>query len=123
MKYSESLRKNWDFQLVYKKGTSYANRYLVMYVLKNQLNRNRIGISVSKKVGNSVVRHHLTRLIRESYRLNEEKFACGYDMIVIVRVSGKEQGFRSLESALLHLGKLIDIRIGEENENNIDQND
>lgn len=123
MKYSESLRKNWDFQLVYKKGTSYANRYLVMYVLKNQLNRNRIGISVSKKVGNSVVRHHLTRLIRESYRLNEEKFACGYDMIVIVRVSGKEQGFRSLESALLHLGKLHKILKSEENENNIDQND
>lgn len=123
MKYSESLRKHWDFQLVYKKGTSYANRYLVMYVLKNQLNRNRIGISVSKKVGNSVVRHHLTRLIRESYRLNEEKFACGYDMIVIVRVSGKEQGFRSLESALLHLGKLHKILRSEENENNIDQND
>ena len=123
MKYSESLRKNWDFQLVYKKGTSYANRYLVMYVLKNQLNRNRIGISVSKKVGNSVVRHHLTRLIRESYRLNEEKFACGYDMIVIVRVSGKEQGFRSLESALLHLGKLHKILRSEENEKNIDQND
>ena len=123
MKYSESLRKNWYFQLVYKKGTSYANMYLVMYVLKNQLNRNRIGISVSKKVGNSVVRHHLTRLIRESYRLNEEKFACGYDMIVIVRVSGKEQGFRSLESALLHLGKLHKILRSEENENNIDQND
>ena len=123
MKYSESLRKNWDFQLVYKKGTSYANRYLVMYVLKNQLNRNRIGISVSKKVGNSVVRHHLTRLIRESYRLNEEKFACGYDMIVIVRVSGKEQGFRSLESALLHLGKLHKILRSEENEKSIDNND
>ena len=123
MKYSESLKKNCDFQLVYKNGTSYANRYLVMYVLKNQLNRNRIVISVSKKVGNSVVRHHLTRLIRESYRLNEEKFACGYDMIVIVRVSGKEQGFRSLESALLHLGKLHKILRSEENENNIDQND
>ena len=123
MKYSESLKKNWDFQLVYKNGTSFANRYLVMYVLKNQLNRNRIGISVSKKVGNSVVRHHLTRLIRESYRLNEEKFACGYDMIVIVRVSGKEQGSRSLESALLHLGKLHKILRSEENENNIDQND
>ena len=123
MKYSESLKKNRDFQLVYRNGTSFANRYLVMYVLKNQLNRNRIGISVSKKVGNSVVRHHLTRLIRESYRLNEEKFACGYDMIVIVRVSGKEQGFRSLESALLHLGKLHKILRSEENENNIDQND
>ena len=123
MKYSESLKKNRDFQLVYRNGTSFANRYLVMYVWKNQLNINRIGISVSKKVGNSVVRHHLTRLIRESYRLNEEKFACGYDMIVIVRVSGKEQGFRSLESALLHLGKLHKILRSEENENNIDQND
>ena len=54
MKYSESLKKNRDFQLVYKQGTSFANRFLVMYVKKNQLGRNRIGISVSKKVGNSV---------------------------------------------------------------------
>ena len=123
MKYSESLRKNWDFQLVYKKGTSYANRYLVMYVWKNQLNINRIGISVSKKVGNSVVRHHLTRLIRESYRLNEEKFSCGYDLVVIVRMNGKNQGFHSIESALLHLGKLHKILRSEENENTIDQND
>lgn len=123
MKYSESLRKNWDFQLVYKNGTSYANRYLVMYVLKNQLNRNRLGISVSKKVGNSVVRHRLTRLIRESYRLNEEKFVCGYDMVVIVRVNGKNQGYHSMKSALLHLGKLHKILRSEENEENIDQND
>ena len=123
MKYSEALKKNWDFQLVYKNGTSYANRYLVMYVLKNQLNRNRLGISVSKKVGNSVVRHRLTRLIRESYRLNEEKFVCGYDMVVIVRVNGKNQGYHSMESALLHLGKLHKILRSEENEENIDQND
>ena len=65
MKFSESLKKNQDFQNVYKNGISYANRYLVMYVLENQTDRNRIGISVSKKVGNSVIRHHLTRLIRE----------------------------------------------------------
>lgn len=51
MKYSESLKKNRDFQLVYKQGTSFANRFLVMYVKKNQLGRNRIGISVSKKGG------------------------------------------------------------------------
>ena len=123
MKYSESLKKNRDFQLVYRNGTSFANRYLVMYVWKNQLNINRIGISVSKKVGNSVVRHHLTRLIRESYRLNEEKFSCGYDLVVIVRMNGKNQGFHSIESALLHLGKLHKILRSEENENNIDQND
>ena len=64
MKFSESLKKNSDFQSVYRKGTSKANRYLVMYVLKTGTDRNRLGISVSKKVGNSVVRHTLTRLIR-----------------------------------------------------------
>ena len=68
MKQTESLKKNKDFQIVYHNGTSYANRYLVMYVLKNQYRKNRLGISVSKKVGNSVVRHRVTRLIRESYR-------------------------------------------------------
>lgn len=83
MKFSESLKKNSDFQSVYRKGTSKANRYLVMYVLKTGTDRNRLGISVSKKVGNSVVRHTLTRLIRESYRLNEDKFLSGYDFVVI----------------------------------------
>ena len=58
MKFSESLKKNRYFQDVYKNGKSYANRYFVMYVLENNLGRNRIGISVSKKVGNSVIRHH-----------------------------------------------------------------
>ena len=61
MKYkdAESLKKNRDFQLVYKTGTSYVNKYLVMYARENQLGKNRIGISVSKKVGHSVVRHRL----------------------------------------------------------------
>lgn len=71
MEYSESLKKNRDFKTVYGNGKSRANKYLVMYVMKNGTEKNRIGISVSKKVGNSVVRHHLTRLIREIYRLNE----------------------------------------------------
>ena len=57
----DSLKKNSDFQNVYVKGKSKANRYLVMYVAQNNLSINRLGISVSKKVGNSVVRHHLTR--------------------------------------------------------------
>lgn len=122
MKNSESLKKNKDFQLVYKKGTSYANRYLVMYVKENQLGRNRLGISVSKKVGNSIVRHRVTRLIRESYRLNEELFHSGYDFVVISRVNAKDRGYKEIESALLHLGKLHHILVEEErkmeNENN-----
>ena len=106
MKYSESLKKTKDFQNVYRRGKSYANRYLVMYVLSNQTEGNRLGISVSKKVGNSVIRHHLTRLIRESYRLHEDMFNSGLDMVVIARVSAKDRSMKEIESALLHLGKL-----------------
>lgn len=113
MLYSESLKKNNDFQIVYRTGRSYANRFLVMYIRKNDLNRNRLGISVSKKVGNSVVRHHLTRLIRESYRLQEEYFLCGYDIVVVVRVNAKNSSFADMKSALIHLGKLHKIYISE----------
>ena len=100
---SESLKKNQDFKVVYQNGTSYANRLLVMYVLKNQHMKNRLGISVSKKVGNSVVRHRITRLIRESYRLNEPLFCNGLDIVVIARVSAKGKSYQEIESALLHL--------------------
>ena len=109
MKFSESLKKNKDFQVVYKNGKSYANRYLVLYIRENGMDKNRLGISVSKKVGNSVVRHHLTRLIRESYRLQEECFQRGYDLVVIARQSAKDVTYKEMESALIHLGKLHKI--------------
>ena len=111
MKFSESLKKNKDFQHVYKKGKSYANTYLVMYVSENGTSGNRLGISVSKKVGNSVVRHRLTRLIRESYRLSEEHFRSGFDIIVIARTGAKGRSYFEIESALTHLGKLHKIYI------------
>ena len=79
--------KNKDFQIVYKKGISYANKYLVMYVLKNKEEENRLGISVSKKVGNSIVRHRITRLVRESYRLHESIFNSGLDIVIVGRPS------------------------------------
>lgn len=106
MKFSESLKKNSDFQKVYRQGKSYANRYLVMYVLENHTEGNRLGISVSKKVGNSVIRHHLTRLIRESYRLHEDMFNNGLDIVVISRSTARDISYHETESALLHLGGL-----------------
>lgn len=109
MNFSESLKNNRDFRNVYQKGISYANRYLVMYILENNLKKNRIGISVSKKTGNSIVRHRLTRLIRESYRLNEDRFLCGYDMVVIARIGARGKNCREIESALIHLGNLHQI--------------
>ncbi len=109
MNHSQSLKKNEDFQKVYSSGKSFANKYLVMYVKDNDSERNRIGISVSKKVGNSVVRHRLKRLILESYRLHEDMFNSGLDMVIIARGTAKDKTYHEIESAVLHLGKLHGI--------------
>lgn len=108
-KLPESLKKNEDFRRVYNKGKSYANKYLVMYIMKNERDINRIGISVSKKVGNSVVRHRLARLIRESFRLNGTMFQSGYDIVVIARNTAKGKKYDEVNSAILHLGRLHKI--------------
>ena len=105
----KSLRKNWEFQAVYRNGKSKANRCFVMIIKKNDASSNRIGISVSKKVGNSIVRHRLTRLIRESYRLQEERFRCGLDIIVIARIGAKGKDYKDIVGAMLHLGHLHKI--------------
>ena len=104
MKNFPSLKSNTDFQRVYKNGKSYANKTLVMYVLTNKLSYNRIGISVSKKNGNSVIRHTFVRKIREIFRLNkiEKK---GLDIVVVVRVGANVEDYHKLESAYLHLIK------------------
>ena len=112
MKHSQSLKKNADFQIVYKEGKSFANKYLVMYVKENDLGINRVGISVSKKVGNSVVRHRVKRLILESYRLQEDMFNSSLDMVIIARTTAKDRSYAEISSAVMHLGKLHGIIIG-----------
>lgn len=116
MKNYHSLRNNREFQMVYNEGNSKANRYLVLYYRKNDLEYNRLGISVSKKVGNSVVRHRVTRLIRESYRLNELLFKNSLDIVVIARPSAKEKSYQEIESALLHLARKHQIAGEKKNE-------
>lgn len=116
----KSLKKNEEFRNCYRKGKSFANRYLVLYVCAGQDRRlgdtdpeqemeNRLGISVSKKVGDSVVRHRIKRRIKESYRLHESMFNSGLDMAVVARVSAKDADYREIESALLYLSKKAGI--------------
>ena len=109
MRFSESLKKNHQFRSVYQSGRSYANKYLVMYIKENGTEKNRIGISVSKKVGNSVVRHRVTRLVRESYRLHEAIFNSGLDIVIVARPNAASVNYYEIENALLHLGKLHHI--------------
>ena len=106
MKRFNSLKKNQDFQTVYRGGKSYANKYLVMYVMDSGREDTRIGISASKKVGNSVVRHRITRLVREGYRLQEKVFNSGLDIVIVARSNAASASFGEVESALLHLGRL-----------------
>ncbi len=109
MKFSESLKKNDDFRRVYRKGKRKVSHNLILYSVSNDTETNRIGISVSKKVGNSVVRHHLTRLIREVYRLHESSFRIGRDLVVVVREGSAEITYAEVEKQLLKLAGLLDL--------------
>lgn len=109
MRFTQSLKKNRQFQEVYRNGVSRANKYLIMYVLENHQAVNYLGISVSKKVGNSVVRHRVKRLVKESYRLHEDIFNSGLNIVITARASAASIPYEKMESAVLHLGKLHGI--------------
>ena len=108
MKYKnfETLKSNTDFNRVYAAKRSYANRLLVVYILENGTDANRLGVSVSKKVGNSIVRHRLARLIREAFRLSTECIPDGYDYVVVARAGLKDKGFFETKESMIHLLKL-----------------
>ena len=80
-----------------------------MYIYQNSLSENRIGITVSKKVGNSVIRHRATRLIRESCRLNSLRIRKSFDIVIIARGNIKDKKYKDVESAFLHLCRLRGI--------------
>lgn len=81
----ERLKKSWEFQRTYKKGKKYWDAYFVIYVCQTQLRQTRLGITVSKKVGNSVQRNRVKRLIRETFRSLKSKLQPQYDIVVVGR--------------------------------------
>jgi ribonuclease P protein component len=116
MNKEERVRKNSHFRYIYNRGKSLSNSSLVMYITKNNKNLNRIGISVSKKVGKSVVRSRVKRLIKESYRNNKQLFKKGYDIIYIARVGTSKLKYDDFQKSILNLGNRSGlIKEGEKN--------
>lgn len=112
-----SLRKNEDFKKIYKSGKNYWNRNLILYVRKNDLDYNRVGYSITKKVGNSVVRNKIRRRMKEIYRLNLLNIKEGYDFIFIPKKNVTDISYQELESAMLHIIKLTNIKkVNDKNE-------
>ena len=104
MRNINSLKNVSQFKEVYNRGKSLANKYLVLYVLPAEGDL-RLGISVSKKVGNSVVRHRMARLIRESFLFYKGQLPDGYHLVVIVRVAAHDKGFKEIKDSFGHLLK------------------
>ena len=103
MLFSDSMKKNSEFRNVYENGRSYADKFIVVYVWKNGTSHNKVGISCSKKVGNSVVRHRFARLVREAYRLHEDMFNSGLDIVVVARACAGDAGYFDIEKSLISL--------------------
>jgi len=103
------LRSNEDFKKVYKYGKSYWNRNLVIYFRKNELDHCRIGFTVTKKIGNSVVRNKIRRRMKEIIRKNIDNISGEYDIILVPKKNVADIDYKTLESATIHILKLAGL--------------
>ena len=108
MKYSTSLKLNHIFRRLYH-TSGVADGLLVLYARKTRTDGNRVGVTVSKKLGKAHVRNRTRRRIREVYRLNEEKFQPGWDIVVVARTKAVEAPFEKLTASYLTLAKKAGI--------------
>ena len=108
MKFSHSLKLNHIFQRLYRTNGQ-ANGCLVLYARKNRTDTNRVGITVSKKLGHAVVRNRVRRRLREIYRINESKFAPGWDIVVVARSRCVGADFGKMTRAYLALAEKAGI--------------
>ena len=108
MKFSSALKLNHIFRRLYS-TSGHANAFLVLYARKNHTPYNRVGITVSKKLGVAVIRNRVRRRLREVYRLNEEQFASGWDIVVVARSRCIKADFSALTAAYLSLAEKAGI--------------
>ncbi|GEN34692.1 ribonuclease P protein component [Aneurinibacillus danicus] len=113
------LRKNEEFQVVFKQGTSVANRQFVIYSLKKEGQEDfRVGVSVSKKMGNAVTRNRLRRAIKEAIRLRADEIKSNLDFIVICRLPAVDLEFHQFKESLYHCMKKAQLFKGMKKEKN-----
>lgn len=113
MKFSSSLKLNHIFRRLYH-TTGQADGFLVLYARKNRTESNRVGITVGKKLGKAHIRNRIRRRIREVYRLNEDKFQSGWDIVVVARSRALDVSFDRLTESYLSLARKAGILRGEE---------
>ena len=99
MKRETTLKKNYEFRRVYNKGKSGVSSFLVIYARPNKSGRNRLGITVSAKLGKAVVRNRVRRRLRELYRLSQPSMKQGYDIVLVARTRAVTAQYRELEKA------------------------
>lgn len=96
-----TLKKNSDFRRLYAKGKSAVNPYMVLYCRRNSLGVNRLGYTVSTKLGHAVVRNRVRRRLREIYRLNSPAMKTGYDIVVVARSRCVNARYAKMDAAFL----------------------
>ncbi len=101
MKNTVSLKENHEFRRLYYRGVSSGNRHLVLYCRKNRLGYNRLGLTVGAKLGSAVQRNRVKRLLREAYRLHEQEFAVGVDLVLVARGRAVGADYQQIEKSLL----------------------
>lgn len=110
MQYSSSIKNNYEFRRLYAKGKSASTPLVAAYCRKNRSQGNKLGITVSTKVGNAVVRNKVRRRLKEIYRLNELSVARGYDIVLVARVKSRYCSYRALEADVLKLLEKLGIK-------------
>ena len=109
MKQTVSLKLNREFRRLYQKGKSAVDPFLAVYCRKNRLGHNRLGVTVSVKLGHAVVRNRARRRLREVYRLNQGRLRQGYDMILVARGRTLTASWRELNDTFVRLCRKLDL--------------
>ena len=109
MRFTTMLNKNHEFRRLYNKGKSAASQCVVVYCGRNRNPGNKLGITVSTKIGGAVQRNRIRRRLKEIYRLNESKLMTGYNIVIVARVRSRYVGYHELEASVLSLLKKLNI--------------